>query len=251
MGNQGAVWTALTNDWATLCETHARRTLPPSWAEHLPEQALPPRTRADGLLDDLRALVVERDDDTACGLIRLTQMGDQLAGRVVIQALLPKLWSVSRRDPRHDMGDYVNVAWTRLMTYPVNVRTRAVVINVALDCLKMLTRQDDNRRETCVPWLTEPAAPVPARFGRMWGDAGTSEAVREYIHALLDLADRDGWASPKATAVLRSVYIDGMSGHEAAARHAISHDMVRYHCSHTIRALRTHRQEALQMLGSW
>jgi len=251
MGDQVAVSTALNNDWAALCELHAGRDVPPTWQEHLPEWALPPVTRADCLLDDLCALVRDRDDATVCGLIRLTQMGDQLAGRIVIQALLPKLRAVSRRDPRHGVEDYVNVAWTRLMTYPLDVRARAVVVNIALDCLKLLTRQDGRRPETCVPWLTEPAAPTPPRVGTIWGDTDTPDSVRDYVDALLDLADRDGWASQKGTAVVRSVYIDGMSGHEAAARHAISHDMVRYHCSHTIRALRTHRQEALQMLGSW
>ena len=252
MAQQVAVWTALNSDWAALCEANAGRPLPPSWAEQLPERALPPCTRAANQLDDLRDLVRERDDDIACGLLRLIQTGDHLAGRVIVQALLPRLWSMSRRDPRHDMGDYVDVAWTRLLTYPVDQRTQSVLVNIALDCLKLVTRQDGcRRRETCVTWLTEPATPVPARVNQpLWGDADTS-SVRDYVDALLDLADRDGWASPKATAVLRSVYIDGMSGHEAAARHAISHDMVRYHCSHTIKSLRTHRQEVLQALGSW
>ena len=245
MAHQIAVWTSLNSDWAALCEARAGQPLPPSWTAVLPD-------RVDCRLDDLRRLVGERDDAVAGALIRLTQGGDHLAGRVVVQALLPKLWAMSRRDNRHDMGDYVDVAWTRLMTYPVDQRPGCILVNIALDCLKLLTRQDGHfGRETCVTWLTEPATPAPPRVNRpLWGDADTS-SVREYIDALLDLADRDGWASPKATAVLRSVYIDGMSGYEAAARHAISHDMVRYHCSHTIKSLRTHRQEVLQTLGSW
>ena len=247
------VWAVLDRDWAALCDDFSGVGLPTAWKKLLPPWAQPPSIDELNLLDELRGLVVDRDDVVACALLKLTQAGDQLAGRVLVQALLPKLRALCRRDTRHDLGEYVDVAWTRLMTYPVDLRAHSVLVNIALDCLKTLTRQSGRTgREACVLWLSNPAASIPADDGgTVWGGSASSAAVRDYVGALLDLADRDGWASTKASAVLRSIYVDGLSGREAAARHDISHDMVRYHCSHAIKTLRAHRQEVLQVLGSW
>ena len=81
-------------------------------------------------------------------LIRLTQAGHQLAGRVVLQLMLPKLGRMTNRtsgttsenawseDRRH-----IAVAefWDVVATYPVGRRTRRVAANLALETLHRLT----------------------------------------------------------------------------------------------------------------
>ena len=234
MGASGAIWARLDDEWGNLCQQPGWQA-PASWAAFLPNLALPPVT----LLDDLLLLVREPDDDVTAGLIHLAQDGDQLAGRIVLQAMLPRLWSLCRRDPYHDMTDYVGAAWLRLMSFPIGRRPQAVVVNLSLDCLRSLSREAaHHRREQPfqASWDSQPMTPDP---------------VADYIDALLDTAARHNLSSPKAIAILRSVYRDGLSGRDAATRHGVSYDMVRYHCSHSIRALRAHRAELLDELGSW
>lgn len=227
MGENGTIWARLDDDWDDLCRQPGW-CAPASWA-------LPPATT----LDDLLLLVRESDDALTAVLVRIAQDGDQLAGRVVLQAMLPRLWSLCCRDPRHDMADYVCAAWLRLMSFPVERRPQAVIVNLSLDCLRQLSREAGRRQRESAPlgqWEDWPAQSGP---------------TVDYIDALLDIATAQNLTSPKADAILRSVYRDGLSGREAAALHEVSYDMVRYHCSHSIRTLRAHRAELLDELGSW
>jgi len=235
MGANGAIWAQLDDEWGNLCQQPDWQA-PASWTVFLPKLALSPAT----LLNDLLLLVREPDDAVTAGLIHLAQDGDQLAGRVVLQAMLPRLWSLCRRDPYHDMTDYVSAAWLRLMSFPIGRRPQAVVVNLSLDCLRSLSREAaHHQREQPfrAPWDSQPASPA--------------DPAVDYVDALLDTAAEHNITSATAIAILRSVYRDGLSGRDAATRHGVSYDMVRYHCSHSIRVLRAHRAELLDELGSW
>lgn len=163
-------------------------------------------------------------------LVAAAQDGAQLAGRVVIQVMLPRLISLAARDPRATIEDYLGEAWLVVMGFPL-ARNRAVLTNLCLDVLKKLSRaRARTAREH--PTRTPPEPPA-------------SPATEPGAAELLDLAGARGLVSRANIEVLRSVYAEGLSGKDAAARHGISHDMVRYRCSSALRHLRARRGELL------
>jgi len=242
----------MDRDWQALCERKARRLVPWSWVLALPQHAVSSTTRDSWRLAQLCEMVRGRDDTLAVGLVWLAQRGDVTAGRIVVQAMLPKLRHMARRDARHDLTDYVSAAWVRIMTFPASTRSTSVLVNLSLDCLKWLTRQT-SRHSAEVPMLSlsQPGVEMDG------GDAqppwhivtGTSAATGAYVDDMLTLAVRDRLLSAACVAVLRSVYCDGLSGREAAERHAISYDMVRYYRSSAVKVLRAKRRELIEALG--
>ena len=237
---------SLGRDWDALRQANAGRPVPPAWRLCLPDVPL----STDTWLDDLRDLALTRDD-VAAALVRLAQTGDNLAGRVIVQAMAPRLARIARRDPNHDLAEYVGAAWLVMMGFPIDQRQGAVLVNLSLDALKRLSRDASRRRrEYDTAWLSDPSAPAPSpTIRQLWPNDNRPDDVSAYIDALLELAARDGVGSAIAIDVLRSVYRDGLTGREAAARHGISAAMVRYYCSHTVRTLRAHRQLFLDVLG--
>ena len=248
----GDVWAGLDRDWQSLCAEVQARPVPTAWLAELPAWALPPTTQAAHWLADLCDLVGRNDDVTTAALIRLAQAGDQVAGRVVVQAMLPRLWSLCRRDHRHNLTDYISVAWLRLMSFPARQRGRAMMVNLCLDCLKWLSREAARQQpEVVLAGLGEPGAELPLHQQiPPWGNNNNSVmATARYANELLQLVGRNKLVSAICLGVLRSVYLDGLSGKEAAVRHGISHDMVRYYCSSAIKILRARRQELIEALG--
>lgn len=206
LGLRPACWRGSLALWAQLCT-------PLTWCQSL-DQVL---------------AVCELDDVAGCFLVGRAQGGDQLAGRVVLQALLPRLRTQARLDPAHCLGDYVATAWERIMAHPVATRRRELLVNLALDCLKQLSRADRHRSRE-LPLLAAADLHVKQPASPIAGD-------------LIDTAVRQGWIPMASGQVLRSVYADGLSGREAAQRHHISEHMVRYRCSSAVRQLRGHRDE--------
>lgn len=247
------VRTMMEHDWDQLCEQAETMTVPPTWAAELPPYALPANTVGVPLQHLLR-LVSNRDDQVAIGLVKLSQTGNQMAGRILVQAMLPKLSAISRRDINHDFADYVGIAWLRLMAFPVDKRSHAVLVNLTLDCLKWLSRQSARHRtEITLAALSDPQSDGLADDELPpWG-APTSlvNASERYVRALLELANNEHLVSSVCVDVLRSVYCDGLSGREAALRHHISHDMVRYYCSSAAKVLRSNRVHLIEELGPW
>jgi len=243
MASGAKIWAMMDSDWQQACAHTAQRPTPPAWRDALPARAVPPAIREHLLLADLCELVGRRDDEVTVGLIRLCQCGEQLAGRVVVQAMLPSLWAISQRDPAHDFADYVGAAWIRVKTFPVDRRPHAVLTNLSLDCLKTLSRQSvRERQEVSTSHLEGDLA---------WcSTAWSTDETTKYVEELLTLAARHKLVSAICVGVLQSVYRDGLTGREAALRHSISHDMVRYYCSSAIRVLRNHRLELIEALGA-
>ena len=246
----GSIWARLDRDWQILCDGWNRQPLPQSWLAALPAWALPPATRVDNMLDDVCQLVGSNDDPLATALVLLAQSGDETAGRVVLQAMMPRLWSICQRDPKHSLAEYVSAAWVRVNTFPAKSRQRAVMINLSLDCLKMLSRQDARlRHELASEHLSKPGANCSPSYAPPWGGASSVVTSVSYVAQMLRLAVELGLFSQRCAAVAHSVYCDGLSGREAALFHAISYDMVRYYCSTARRALKAKRHVLLEALG--
>jgi len=176
-------------------------------------------------LEDAR--VTAREDQVCVRLVHCAQSGDQLAGRVLIQALLPKLISMSIRDQRRGLDEYVSTAWLRISDFPINRRTNAVLTNIALDVLKMLSRAEKYREL--------PTDQLPEQ-GREDSDDELSALGVITTSRKLELV------TDQTAEVLVSIYADGMSGRQAAQLHGLTEAAVRRRCSDATQRMRQHAE---------
>jgi hypothetical protein len=78
------------------------------------------------------------EDDYLIALLREART-DQLAGRIVLERILPALCALSRRfggragGPARVMDDLIGTAWVIIRTYPIERRPRRVVSNLVRD----------------------------------------------------------------------------------------------------------------------
>ncbi len=185
-------------------------------------------SEAAGLVGSLAA--VRNDPDAALlALLRRHAAGDGLAGRVVLQALLPKMVRMASRDAAADLSDYLAALWERICTYPVAQRPRRVAANLALDTLKLVKAR--TRGVDSFGW----AAPQ----GPEGWDA----------EDLLEAGERLGYIDATTRRTLRVVYVDGRSSRAAASELGMSSDSVRWRCSKGVRALRAHALDLAEELA--
>ncbi|MFT4866298.1 MAG: hypothetical protein ACI8RC_003223 [Ilumatobacter sp.] len=142
----------------------ARRTIRTirSWAE----QAPPDETARFGQLTDAQELIdaTQRADGDAGNNLLLLLVGlarhDEIAGRIVVQRLLPGLISAAAKyrflseagDPAEDA---VGAAWIAIRNYDVARRTRHVAAAVISDAMYLAFRRDA-RRQLPAETPTEP-----------------------------------------------------------------------------------------------
>lgn len=138
----------LTQEWARLHTTPSTTAAVRRWGRS--EQALSGFALPGEIVDAIDEAGHDRTNELLLTLIRLFQRGHQLAGRVVLQALLPKLaktashagglctsssdtWSEDRR--------HITIAefWDVMADYPVDRRTSSVASNLTLDTLHRVT----------------------------------------------------------------------------------------------------------------
>lgn len=157
----------LVNEWSRLCATPALTDTVRRWASAEPvlAQALRP-AGGDDTGNALRRLLqvidegsVDQDDQLLGALVRLSQAGHTLAGRTVLQAMLPKLIKFARtvgatsadteyfEDRRHVV---IATFWSVLDGYPIRRRPAKVAAGLALDTLHQLTAPS-RQPIRCVP----------------------------------------------------------------------------------------------------
>lgn len=126
----------LNAQWAQLAD-HAT---PPAWAD----AGLTALTLGAIPLD-LRSSSSASADATLHALLVLTRAGDELAERVLLQAMLPKIVRLERtalgRHLADPSSDALFAMWTSITTYPLH-RTTSVAANLALDALHHIPAQD-------------------------------------------------------------------------------------------------------------
>ncbi|MDR2619886.1 MAG: hypothetical protein LBC29_01980 [Propionibacteriaceae bacterium] len=204
-------------------------------------------TLSAGLADTSVEIIIKQlragDDSLALELLIQAQEGNRAAGELVLRALAPRLAWQCRRDPALDLADYSAAAWERIMRHPVAKRRRAVLINIALDALKLLSREHAVKlHEIAMAELPEPHTAYCAEFE---GQDELPLAGQQII----ELAARRKLIPAASIRVLRSVYLAGLTPVEAARVHDTTPAMIRYRCSVAIRALREHRQELLNAIA--
>lgn len=138
----------LTQEWAGLHTMTSTSTSVRRWGRT--EEALAGFSAPGEVVDAIDAAGHERTNELLLALIRLFQRGHQLAGRVVLQALLPKLaktathaggMCTSSSDTWAEDRRHITIAefWDVMADYPVDRRTSSVASNLALDTLHRVT----------------------------------------------------------------------------------------------------------------
>ncbi|MBE1609961.1 hypothetical protein [Actinopolymorpha pittospori] len=133
----------LTQEWAALHTLPSTARTIRRWART--EPALAGFARPGDIVDAIDATGNDRKNAILLALIRLFQAGQQLAGRTVLQALLPKLAKTSAHasmctsstDTWAEDRRHITIAefWDVMADYPVDRRTTSVASNLALDTL--------------------------------------------------------------------------------------------------------------------
>ena len=221
--------TELNQEWDRLVET----TDVAVWAATCPALA------ACNDLDDVLAATKGEPDEVLGFLIGEHRTGNDLAGRAVLQSMLPKICAMLRwrraRFQSDPVADMVSQMWVLIDRYPLEARPHQIAANLALDTLKNVRRQWDADHE-----------PVDeAGHSAAWQRTAASER-RQTLTAdrVLAIALAHGWISERTHTILSAVYDEGLSGREAAERFDVSVDTIRYHCSSAIRkSLAPHRLE--------
>lgn len=216
----------LNTEWEDLVDL--TRGCLPCWAGH-------PALLGCRDLDDVLLAIRGAPDAVLLALLDAARAGDELAPRVVLQAMLPKMVLMARRDRSAGVEDYVAQLWCVVRAYPVDRRRARVAANLALDTLKHVSRE----RRAGPSLLADVAAEAEIEAVVAYG----SGALRSEAARLLASAQELALVDPQTGAILRTVYLDGLSSREAADRHGGTAEMVRYRCSRAVRHLARHATE--------
>lgn len=137
----------LNAEWRELSTAPSTSSALAGWAATCP--ALAEMRSLPELLRQISRTEPARRDPILLGLLALAQDGDRLAGRVVLQVMLPKAvrvaMSVVRRpdiagDREEAYATAVAALWQVIATYPIGRRPRRVTANLALDTLAVVQR---------------------------------------------------------------------------------------------------------------
>jgi DNA-directed RNA polymerase specialized sigma24 family protein len=197
---------SLNSEWVELVATSAAPVA--DWVQHCPELA---QARD---LDEILTSVPAAPDAVLGALLQLGAAGERLAWRVVLQAMLGKAVRLScGREER--LAEAVAELWVVIAEYPLQRRPRSIAANLAWAL---------RRRLAGPPMVVgDPASGEPSG-----GPTGAQA---------LATARRLGLIDARAHLTLWLVYIDGLSSTQAAAELGTTPDLVRYHCSRSLRRL--------------
>ncbi len=134
-------------EWVRLNRDPAAGLLLRRWATSYP--ALAGLNRPGDVVDAIDVGPPERKDELLVSLLEAFQNGQQLAGRILLQAMLPKLSHYAFRTgvaarlearPEDRFQVVVCEFWEVLGAFPIQRRTSRVAANLALETLHRVTR---------------------------------------------------------------------------------------------------------------
>lgn len=176
------IYRQLVREWVALnahtsCATTVRR-----WGRL--EPALAGHSRPCDIVDAIDHAAFTQKDQLLAALTRLFHDGQQLAGRVVLQTMMPKLVRITLRttptstdnawlEDRH----HITLAefWDVLSTYPLHRRPNKIASNLAMDTLHRVSGA--RRRDPVIPLdpieladsLPHPSSGLPSsELGPVW-----------------------------------------------------------------------------------
>jgi DNA-directed RNA polymerase specialized sigma24 family protein len=161
--------------------------------------------------------------------------------------MLGKLVRMAQVDLEHEVGEYISAFWCVLKTYPLAARPRRIAANLALDTLKQVRlERRSSRCHGVSPWPPGPQLDEAYEQVRLRNSLDHQREIGEMTaQNVLDSAGRLGVLSVESRHLLSSVYVDGMTGREAASMHQISSGSVRVRCSRAVGELRRHIPQLL------
>ena len=136
----------LIDEWIDLNQLNSSRLAVRRWGQA--EPALQGHGRPADLVDAVDGADAAGQDRMLLALVRLTQAGYQLAGRVVLQLMLPKLGRIAIRTAGHGSDSawtedrrHIVVAefWDVISGYPVERRASSLAANLSLETLRRVT----------------------------------------------------------------------------------------------------------------
>ena len=227
----------LNAEWARLCADGATSAVVASWsADH---EALAGRT----CLSDIERAITGADrtdaDRMLLALLYLTQNGDELAARTVLQLMLGKAVRIANtyagRDTHENM-EHVTVAalWSTIATYPTARRPSKVAANLAMDTMRAVSGEFAYGR-------SESPAEPDVLADRLAAPDERAEAPPdlELIELLAWAVDHDVVTASDATLIV-DIYAPAAGepgGAEAAARHGLRWPAARQRCSRAVRRI--------------
>ena len=248
----------LTQEWAELHATPSTPATVRKWGRG--EKALAGFTLPGEIVDAIDAAGHDRTNELLLALIRLFQRGHQLAGRVVLQALLPKLaktathaggMCTSSSDTWAEDRRHITLAefWDVMADYPVDRRTSSVASNLALDTLHRVTgarkppadlpvdphdfRDDETRDGARRTWLAGLSTTDPDPVEEITPDSDLLEVIAWGMR-------NDTISQDEAQLLVASYLPERTSGFgfaDVADQLGLSHAAVRQRCSRASRKL--------------
>lgn len=237
-------------EWRTLCVSPDTAAAVADWAISRP--ALAGLDTLDDVLRRITSARLAERDGVLLALLELARDGDRLAGRVVLQAMLPKAVRVAMSVMRRPdlLGDHeeaqaraVAALWQAIATYPVGARPGRVTGNLALDTLAVVQRGHTGS-SFAAPTFPEQSFADLRVIGEAAADdvgpddlAGPADAD---LLALLAWSVRTRVLELHEARLLARVY--GLDGHRASSRAVaaelgISWPALRQRCSRLARRL--------------
>lgn len=229
---------ALALEWVDLNASRQPAATVQRWASQYPE--LGGATRPADIVDAVDAAGGTHQDAILLRLLQLAHDGEQLAGRILLQQMLPKLARLSNPEqvnvPRtaSELRDWedrrsilVATFWEVLATYPIQRRPSKVAANLALDTLGKYRRSPEMQNQDFP--LSAPGEYFPM-------DTPTEPHPIE-LDQVLTWAVTNDVLAPTAAHMLTAIYEHGESTADYAARTGNTYAAIRKQCSRARRRL--------------
>lgn len=218
----------LITEWIELNSSDAARSTLARWGTDKP--LLAGFAHPHEIVDAIDASNPGDQDALFLALLRLTQAGQPLAGRILLQLMLPKLGRISLRMVPCDADTawdedrkqlVVAEYWDIISTYPVDRRVRSVPANLALETLHRCTMHR--------PWRGKE---IPTGH-----DSSQPDVAYDDNDGPSRLVDVLQWATRKNVitcdegALLIAIYTDEETPQAAAERLNVTAAVIRKRCS--------------------
>lgn len=244
------LYRGLCAEWVALGLSPSSATVVARWGRAHP--VLAPCASLGELVDAIDAAGPERTDALLGALIATFQAGAQLAGRVVLQAMLPKLTRMAVATSTTSSDDmwaedrrHIIIAefWAVLTCYPLARRPAGVAGNLAMDTLHRVTAGKRRPVEVAMD-LSGPTG--EAARTALWSSPPAQPGGGEPDPGGRELAAVVAWGREQAlvseddAALLTTIYSARATreGFESeAARLGITPAAVRQRCSRAVRAI--------------
>ena len=175
----------------------------------------------DPSLEAILSRVSSNPDRVLSDLIIACQQGYTLAGRVVLQALLPKVILMTSSNPFPPIEHLLSTLWIRISRYPLQNRPGSIAANLVLDA-----RKDALAESKVKVALAPDVISTPTDL--------TAQSVINTARCL-------NLATAETLSIMEKVYVEGLPSAIVAARFKTTPEAIRRRCCDAIKHLRANR----------